>query len=210
MEADAKKDRELFLATDWSEFNVVERVIMPERWAEAPETVSYALPLDLDHFRTLPLIQQRQLITNILLSVGATPQQTQQTPTSVTISKPLYNPQPSVSDEQEMVMSSSEEEEDQEMTVSYEESGRVQNEYVPRALALKNLSSAITTSQICPRCKQRIPISEMAEHVRLELLDPKWKEQSDKHAQRIAETNLVATPQISHHLQKLVKERSEL
>lgn len=32
-------------------------------------------------------------------------------------------------------------------------------------------------TQICPRCGVAVKISEMEEHVRIELLDPKWREQ---------------------------------
>jgi hypothetical protein len=32
-------------------------------------------------------------------------------------------------------------------------------------------------TQKCPRCQQEIPLSEWKEHMRLELMDPKWREE---------------------------------
>lgn len=209
IEAEAKRDRALFLETDWSDFCVVERIVLPERWADAPETAAYAAPLamNLDHFCGLPLIQQRQLITNLLLSVGSTPQQTirsvtREETTEMSISS-------SSSEEEEPKIDIALKEDDAEMAISSGDE-EIEHEYLPRAMALKNLSAAASTSQICPRCKQRIPISEMAEHVRLELLDPKWREQVEKHLKRSSETNLVDSSSLSQNLQRLVRERPDL
>ncbi|KGG53122.1 hypothetical protein DI09_10p190 [Mitosporidium daphniae] len=203
------RDRALFLETDWSDFCVVERIVLPERWADAPETAAYAAPLamNLDHFCGLPLIQQRQLITNLLLSVGSTPQQTirsvtREETTEMSISS-------SSSEEEEPKIDIALKEDDAEMAISSGDE-EIEHEYLPRAMALKNLSAAASTSQICPRCKQRIPISEMAEHVRLELLDPKWREQVEKHLKRSSETNLVDSSSLSQNLQRLVRERPDL
>jgi splicing factor 3A subunit 1 len=38
-------------------------------------------------------------------------------------------------------------------------------------------SNTAEPTQICPRCNQAIKVSEMEEHTRIELLDPKWREQ---------------------------------
>jgi len=33
--------------------------------------------------------------------------------------------------------------------------------------------------QTCPLCKELIPVNDLAEHMRIELLDPKWREQKN-------------------------------
>lgn len=45
------------------------------------------------------------------------------------------------------------------------------------ALAARNANKAATTQ--CSICGQQIPIDELDEHMRIELLDPKWKSQRD-------------------------------
>ena len=62
---------------------------------------------------------------------------------------------------------------------------RIRTDYVPRAAAKKgNVLMAI-----CPNCRQQIPANEMDEHLRIELLDPRWKEQRDKQDARYAPAN---------------------
>jgi splicing factor 3A subunit 1 len=47
-------------------------------------------------------------------------------------------------------------------------------------------------TQICPRCQQAIPVSEMDEHVRIELLDPRWKEQKQAAEAKLRGSNLTS------------------
>lgn len=58
--------------------------------------------------------------------------------------------------------------------------------------------------QRCPRCGQEIPASEMDEHVRIELLDPKWKQQKDK------TSNLETGNDVARHLKNLSGFRSDI
>jgi len=55
--------------------------------------------------------------------------------------------------------------------------------YVPR-------SQRNVVTQICPNCGERIPVNELEEHMRIELLDPKWKEQKAIAEKRQMATNL--------------------
>ncbi|KAJ1926962.1 SF3a splicing factor complex subunit [Tieghemiomyces parasiticus] len=65
---------------------------------------------------------------------------------------------------------------------------KIRTDYVPKTRA--GVSVAEPT-QLCPRCHQAIPVSEMDEHVRVELLDPKWKEQKEAALAKHKESNLV-------------------
>ncbi|KAF7359550.1 hypothetical protein MSAN_01298100 [Mycena sanguinolenta] len=50
---------------------------------------------------------------------------------------------------------------------------KIRANYVPK-LGAKNNKEAMTT---CSICHQQIPVDDLQEHMRIELLDPKWKEQ---------------------------------
>ncbi|KAJ7632416.1 Pre-mRNA splicing factor PRP21 like protein-domain-containing protein [Roridomyces roridus] len=50
---------------------------------------------------------------------------------------------------------------------------KIRTNYVPK-LGAKNAKEAMTT---CSICQQQIPVDDLQEHMRIELLDPKWKEQ---------------------------------
>ena len=55
--------------------------------------------------------------------------------------------------------------------------------YVPR-------TTRNVVTQICPNCGEAIPVNELDEHMRIELLDPKWKEQKAVAEKRQMATNL--------------------
>lgn len=52
---------------------------------------------------------------------------------------------------------------------------KIRENYIPKAK-----KSTTQASQICPRCTQHILANEMSNHVRICLLDPKWRLQKQK------------------------------
>jgi splicing factor 3A subunit 1 len=83
---------------------------------------------------------------------------------------------------------------------------KIKKDYVPRSNRIKQqlqedkkipaslllLNSKISKTQICPKCNQPIPIDEMEQHLKIELLDPKWKAQKDREQSKKRESNLIA------------------
>ncbi|QIW98366.1 hypothetical protein AMS68_003884 [Peltaster fructicola] len=82
---------------------------------------------------------------------------------------------------------------------------KIRENYVPRAQA----KTAATAMSLCPNCKQSIPTAEMAEHIRIELLDPRWREQSKIAQQRASTTNL-STADVANNLKRLASQRTDL
>lgn len=82
---------------------------------------------------------------------------------------------------------------------------RIRNDYVPRAQAKRqNLQMAL-----CPNCKQQIPFDELDHHMKIELLDPRWKEQRQKSDLRASTTNL-STSDVAANLKRLASQRSDV
>ncbi|MCJ1299131.1 SF3a splicing factor complex subunit [Hypocenomyce scalaris] len=82
---------------------------------------------------------------------------------------------------------------------------RIRNDYVPRAQAKRqNMAMAL-----CPNCKQQIPFDELDQHMRIELLDPRWKEQRAKSDLRQSTTNL-STSDVAANLKRLASQRSDV
>ncbi|KAF2839074.1 hypothetical protein M501DRAFT_1003628 [Patellaria atrata CBS 101060] len=82
---------------------------------------------------------------------------------------------------------------------------RIRNDYVPRAQA-KRQSAAMA---LCPNCKQQVPYDELENHMRIEMLDPRWKEQKAKADSRFATTNL-STQDVANNLKRLASQRSDV
>jgi splicing factor 3A subunit 1 len=66
---------------------------------------------------------------------------------------------------------------------------RIRDNYVPRA----QQRAARGATGLCPNCGQQIPLAEMDQHLRIELLDPEWKKQQAKATARSTTTNLGGT-----------------
>lgn len=84
---------------------------------------------------------------------------------------------------------------------------KIRDNYVPRAQAARGKQSAAVT--ICPNCKLPIPYAEIEEHMRIELLDPRWKEQKAKAESHYATTNL-STGDVANNLKRLASQRTDV
>ena len=82
---------------------------------------------------------------------------------------------------------------------------RIREDYVPRAQAKRQTAA----TAICPNCKQAIPYDELDRHMKIELLDPRWKEQRQKAESRAAATNL-NTADVAANLKRLQSQRSDV
>ncbi|KAL4953220.1 putative pre-mRNA splicing factor [Aspergillus filifer] len=84
---------------------------------------------------------------------------------------------------------------------------RIRSDYVPRAQARRQNAAAATA--LCPNCGQLIPEAELQQHMRIEMLDPRWREQQAKQQARTATTNL-STADVVGNLKRLASQRSDV
>ena len=71
--------------------------------------------------------------------------------------------------------------------------------------------SAAASLQKCPYCDQMIPENELTEHIRIELLDPKWKEQKKQlEMRRTQAQQLTQGADITASLRSLAQARTDL
>jgi splicing factor 3A subunit 1 len=64
---------------------------------------------------------------------------------------------------------------------------------------------------ICPNCQQSIPESEISEHIRIELLDPRWREQKQLLEQRKTQQALLTqNADVTGSLKQLANARTDL
>lgn len=84
---------------------------------------------------------------------------------------------------------------------------KIKENYVPKAAARGPRTGGQTA--LCPRCNQQILLSEWEEHMRIELLDPRWKEQKAKAESRYATTN-ISTADVANNLKRLASQRTDV
>jgi splicing factor 3A subunit 1 len=68
-----------------------------------------------------------------------------------------------------------------------------------------NKSSAASLYQRCPRCGSNILLSELESHMKIELLDPKWKQQKVSAQEKQKETSFASGISIAENLRRLAK-----
>ena len=78
--------------------------------------------------------------------------------------------------------------------------------YIPAA---QRRNKTTQNTSICPNCKQAIPNEEMEQHLRIEMLDPQWREQSRIAQQRSSTTNL-STADVANNLKRLASQRGDV
>ncbi|CAI6335997.1 unnamed protein product [Periconia digitata] len=79
---------------------------------------------------------------------------------------------------------------------------RIRTDYVPRA---KKANVSMVT---CPNCKQSLPSDEIQEHMRIELLDPRWKEQRAKTEARYS--TVINPTDAANNLKRFASQRDDI
>ncbi|KAI4524143.1 hypothetical protein K525DRAFT_253972 [Schizophyllum commune Loenen D] len=83
---------------------------------------------------------------------------------------------------------------------------KIRTDYVPK-LGAKSKQTMTT----CTVCGQQIPVDELQEHMRIELLDPKWKEQRDMNeARRARASELLSGANVVSSLKNLARTRVDI
>ncbi|KAI0017904.1 Pre-mRNA splicing factor PRP21 like protein-domain-containing protein [Xylariomycetidae sp. FL0641] len=85
---------------------------------------------------------------------------------------------------------------------------KIKENYVPRAAARAANRQGVQMA-LCPNCKEQIPMNELEAHMRIELLDPQWKEQKAKADSRYATTNL-SHADMANNLKRLASQRGDI
>ncbi|KAI7710143.1 hypothetical protein KC322_g4469, partial [Hortaea werneckii] len=80
---------------------------------------------------------------------------------------------------------------------------------VPRAAAAAQRNRQPANTSLCPNCGQAIPNDEIANHMRIEMLDPQWRDQHRLAQQRSSTTNL-STQDVADNLKRLASQRTDL
>lgn len=99
------------------------------------------------------------------------------------------------------------------LDISSDMAANIRTDYVPKCNLLiyaVGKKAAPEVSQICPRCGIAVRASQMAEHMRVELLDPKWRQQRAAYEAKTQNTNLQEGPAVAANLTRLSEHRADI
>ncbi|KAI8325706.1 Surp module [Martensiomyces pterosporus] len=202
---EADREKEAFLSIDWHDFVVVGAVefVEEDAYMELPE------PLRLQDLKSMSLEEKRKAKSEgASNTAGAGP-------------SPGYEHMDEDDDDVEMEMDDEEDDVDEEIEAEKNPSAaapppsaisigpmKIRKDYVP------NLRRGPQTSEVtlqCQLCRLEIPASEFEEHIRVELIDPKWKEQKLAYERKIRDTNLVQEGMdIARYLKQMATHRTDI
>ncbi|OLN86038.1 Pre-mRNA-splicing factor [Colletotrichum chlorophyti] len=234
-EEDEKKKLE-FARIDWNDFVVVETIVFTDADEHAnlppPTNLSDLQYASLEERNKASISSnlriEEAMPTDEETTYNAYPQTTQTLPvhTGYAPQQPYQAQGPATQTQQNGPPRRSAEEEEEERRIqeriearAREQQARVEarggsapmkikENYVPRALQRAANKQSVQMA-LCPNCKQQIPMDELQEHMKIELLDPQWKDQKAKAEAKYATTNL-STADVANNLKRLASQRSDL
>jgi splicing factor 3A subunit 1 len=230
-EEQQEKERVEYAQIDWHDFVVVETVVFDER----DEDTNLPAPTTVNDLQSASLEQKAAMSINPNMRLeegfpsfndqdqfyGQQQHQQQQYPQAPAAqmpppAQPYYPTQPQQAYQQPPADDSFSRintlQQDRDRARAAQEAARstaapmkIRSDYVPRA---QQKRQAANTS-ICPNCKQAIPNEEFANHLRIEMLSPEWREQSARAAHRSSTTNL-STQEVANNLKRLASQRTDV
>ena len=86
---------------------------------------------------------------------------------------------------------------------------RVVPSYTPKVVSQRAIATETSrTHMIDPITGKSVPVADMPEHMRIQLLDPKWAEEKKKFMDKQKESNLVSGVDIAENINRLTKARA--
>ncbi|KAF3907850.1 hypothetical protein ABW20_dc0102850 [Dactylellina cionopaga] len=221
-EEEEDQEKLAYAQIDWHDFVVVETIAFTEADDHA----------DLPPPTSLSDLQHASLEQKALMSLNTNQLRIEEAmPTGEDYDSGTYIPQPMEEEEEQtmdVAMEPESDNEDEEMTrirerreaqaraeqARAEAQGgtmpmKIRSDYVPRAAAAAANRRGAAQTAICPNCKQPIPLDELEQHMRIELLDPRWKEQRARADAKYSTTNL-STTDVAANLKRLASQREDL
>lgn len=114
----------------------------------------------------------------------------------------------------EMEESSSSSDDDVDMEEDDDEGGeklKVVANYQPKVVSTKEITGdASRTHIVDPITGKSVPIADMPEHMRIQLLDPKWAEERKRFLDKQSETNYVAGGDIASNISRFAQARGDI
>ncbi|KAI9312474.1 Pre-mRNA splicing factor PRP21 like protein-domain-containing protein, partial [Dichotomocladium elegans] len=173
-EDEDEKERLAYASIDWHDFIIVETI----DFTEADDQMDIPPPMSLSELENMSLAQKR-------MNAMAEQPQEEDKPADMEMDD-VDMEEESDKEEEEVPSQPAEIPKIPDSNVPV----KVRTDYKPKLLGVTP-QKANEPTQVCPRCGVAFPISEMDEHMRVELLDPKWKEQKLAMEAKMKDSNLL-------------------
>ncbi|KAK1810897.1 SF3a splicing factor complex subunit [Friedmanniomyces endolithicus] len=226
-----EKEKVAYAQIDWHDFVVVETVVFDERDEQAelpaPTTKNDLQSASLEQKAAMSIAPNRRIeeamptFDDYDTFYGSTQQQQQQQ--QMPPPQQPYTPQPVATawrpppGQDDDVGRLAEVRADRDRARAAQEAAR----HAPSSVKVRDSATFASRAQkgkagalppntsICPNCHQPIPNNEMERHMKIELLDPQWRDQNRINQHRSSTTNL-STQDVANNLKRLASQRSDV
>ncbi|KAJ2358489.1 SF3a splicing factor complex subunit [Coemansia sp. RSA 2618] len=209
---EAEKEKHAFLSIDWHDFVVVGAV----EFVEEDAFTDLPPPMRLQDLKSMSLEDKHKAATG---QDSDSPTAKPAAPAPAQRTAKVSQRAEEEDDDVEMEMEEDDDDVDEELEAERKPEAqappasaaslgpmKIRKDYVPN---LRRGPRVEVTLQ-CQLCKLEIPASEFEEHIRVELIDPKWKEQKLTYERKIRDSNLVRQGvDIARYLKQLAEHRSD-
>ncbi|KAJ3275958.1 splicing factor 3a, subunit 1 [Terramyces sp. JEL0728] len=179
---EVEEEKIAFATIDWHDFVVVETI----EFLEADDRATLPPPMSIEELESMTLEQRKSLLKF-------------EAPRVENIAEP---------DDMEMDDDVDMEDDEDLVPPPPSEPPTERTTYVPK---VGRHAVAPEMYQLCPRCKQNVKVTDMAEHVRLELLDPKWKNEKAAFEEKIRDGgNIVSGDIVAKNLKNMASMRTDI
>ncbi|WVQ82269.1 hypothetical protein IAT38_004397 [Cryptococcus sp. DSM 104549] len=197
-----EEEAKAFAAIDWQDFVLVETI----EFTQNDEQLELPPPTSVEKLKTMSLAEKR-MASMVMEETGAGP-----TGGDEVVQEEMEIEEDDEEEEEAKLQRIKQEQEQARareiQRAAMEQRGmKIRKDYVPKGIIRSN---AVATA-ICPNCGQSIPENELTEHMRIELLDPKWKEQKKNLELRRAQAQqLQQGADVSASLKNLASARTDI
>ncbi|KAF9091023.1 SF3a splicing factor complex subunit [Mortierella sp. GBA35] len=205
---DEKEDaeRQAFLSINWQDFVVVQTI----EFTEADDLVDLPLPKSLKELENMSLAQKRMI--QVLAETEHTPEDAPQNIEIDGGDDDMDMEDSDVEDNDDDAQESAAGSHEVVMTASQLTAPmKIKEDFVPKAFKGRTAAALQEATQTCPRCGEQIPLSEMDEHVRIELKDPRFKELREQVEAKTKASNMLSDgTDVARNLSLLKSHRTDI
>ncbi|KAF9185419.1 hypothetical protein BGZ51_003949 [Haplosporangium sp. Z 767] len=206
---DEKEDaeRQAFLSINWQDFVVVQTI----EFTEADDAVDLPLPKSLKELENMSLAQKRMI--QVLAETENAPEDAPQD-IEIDMDDDVDMEDSDAEDEGPALQTGDEISNVSEVVMKPAQAAapmKIKEDYVPKAFKGRTGAALEEATQTCPRCGEQVKVSEMDEHVRVELLDPRWKELREQAEAKNKASNMLSDgTDVARHLSTLKTHRTDI
>ncbi|PVU85358.1 hypothetical protein BB560_007058 [Smittium megazygosporum] len=226
------KEKETYYSIDWHDFVVVGTLEV----ADSDPSSGLPAPLKLQDLLSVTLVEKssQSVATNFKAPAGSIPTNPKNTLAKTNLTNNISETQDNsdkdvhmsdvdMEDMEESDVSSNESEDEETAkpkpantsstsitmlpTLDTDAPVVIRKNYTSRLLGAKDSHNKWT----CPVCNQTIPVNEIDEHIRIEMIDPKRKEQREVYEKKLRNSNLIESEvDIAENLKKISSKRADI